>query len=209
LSTRPIATLSLAAALLVAGLWTAARIPLEWTPWIELPVVRIAASWPGVERYITAPIEAALQAVVGAASVESLSEEGRVSVSIEVAPETDLATFIAEVNDRLARLHGSLPDRVRPFLTKDVPEALRDEQGFMTLQLVGSLRPEALWRLADRTVAPRLQSLPALAGVVVFGGAEQELRIVLDPNRMDALGLGDVMSAELVLVLSPVAVIPE
>jgi hydrophobic/amphiphilic exporter-1 (mainly G- bacteria), HAE1 family len=125
---RPIATLSLAAALLVAGLWTAARIPLEWTPRIELPVVRIAASWPGaaprvVERYITAPIEAAVQAVAGAASVESISEEGRASVSIEVAQETDLATFIAEVNDRLVRLHSALADRVRPFLTKDVPEA--------------------------------------------------------------------------------------
>jgi multidrug efflux pump subunit AcrB len=172
---RPIATLSLAAALLVAGLWTAARIPLEWAPRIELPVVRIAASWPGavpqaVERYITAPIEAAVQAVVGAASVESISEEGRASVSIEVAPETDLATFIAEVNDRLARLHGSLPDRVRPFLTKDVPEALRDEQGSMTLQLVGPLPLEELRRLADRTVAPHL---PALAHIDLYGGAEK------------------------------------
>jgi multidrug efflux pump subunit AcrB len=142
-----------------------------------------------VERYITAPIEAAVQAVVGAASVESFSEEGRASVSIEVAPETDLATFIAEVNDRLARLHSTLPDRVRPFLTKDVPEALRDEQGFMTLQLVGPLPLEELRRLADRTVAPPLRSLPGLASVDLYGGAEEELRIRLDPGRMDALNI--------------------
>lgn len=189
---RPKAVLSIATALLLAGFWTATRLPLEWSPQIELPVIRIAASWPGasprsVERHVTAPIERAVQSVQGVASVESISEEGRTTVSLDVSEDADLSTFIAEINDRLIRLHPSLPDRVHPQLTKDIPEALRDEQGFMTLQLVGPLTPEALRQLAEKEVAPRLRSLQGLAEVAVRGGAGQELRITLDAARLAAL----------------------
>ena len=191
---RSKAVISVAAAILMVGLWVAVRIPLEWSPNIELPVVRISAVWPGssprsVERYIAAPIERAVQSVQGTLSVESLSEEGRTTVTLEMDPDADLATYIAEINDQLSRLHSILPDRVRPFLSREVPEALRDEQGFMTLQLVGPLTPEAVLQLAEKEVAPKFESIEGLEGVQVRGGAGRELRITLSPERMRTLSI--------------------
>ncbi len=191
---RPIAVLSVATAVLLSGLWMASRLPLEWTPKIELPIIRITASWPGasprsVERFIAAPIGRGVQTGQGTVAVESFSEEGRTTVTLEVDEEIDLGVYIAEINDRLSSLRTTLPDRVRPYLTKQVPEALREEQGFMTLQLVGPLNPESLRKFAEQEVAPRLQSIQGLAEVVVNGGADQELRITLDRDHMAALGI--------------------
>lgn len=187
---RPVAVLAWTSALLLAGVWAAAQVPLEWVPRIELPEVRLSAAWPGaspraVERYVTAPIERAVQRVPGTAAVESVSEEGQASVILSVADGTDLGRYVAEVNEQLAGLRGVLPDRVVPRLTRQVPAALRDAQGFMTIQLAGPASA-GLRRLAEEGVAPRLRSLPGVADVVVAGGAEEELLVTLDADRLAA-----------------------
>jgi len=186
---RPVPVLAWAVALLLGGAWMATQVPLEWAPSVELPEVRITASWPGssprsVERYVTAPLERAVQEVEGTAGIESVSEEGQATITAQVAQDTDLGLYTARVSERLRLVEESLPDRVTPRLTKRVPEELRDEQGFMTLQLVGPQDPSALRRLADDRVSARLGSLPGVADVRVRGGATRELLVTLDPNRL-------------------------
>jgi len=188
---RSVSVLAWAAALLVAGAWLATQVPLEWVPKVELPEVRIAASWPGsspraVERYVTAPIERTVQGVEGTANVESLSQEGQTTITLQVAEGTELGPYVARVNERLALLKDELPDRVVPRLSKRVPEALRDQQGFMTLQLVGPQTPAELRRRADEQVAPKLRTLAGVADVVVRGGTQQEVLVTLNPDRLDA-----------------------
>ncbi|ARA94296.1 acriflavin resistance protein [Rhodothermaceae bacterium RA] len=191
---RPVAVLSWAVALLLMGGWAAFEVPLEWVPRVELPEVRLTASWPGasprqVERYVTAPIERAVQTVPGTEGIESLSREGMSTVILRVADGTDLSTYITRVGERLTLLRGVLPEHVHPRLTRQVPEALRKEEGFMTLQLVGVLAPDALRRIADERLAPVLRSLEGVAEVRVEGGTERELLVTLDPDRLDALGV--------------------
>ena len=193
-TSRPVAILAWAVALLIGGSWAALQVPLEWVPTVELPRVRISASWPGasprsMERYVTAPIERAAGQVEGTAGIESLSEEGRATVTLEVAETAALGPYVAQVNEQLALLRETLPERVVPRLTKEVPEALRDEQGFMTLQLVGPQPPGTLRRLADEQVTPKLRSLSGVADVVVRGGTQDELLITLDPETMATYGL--------------------
>lgn len=191
---RPIAILAWAVALLIGGAWMAAQVPLEWVPKVELPEVRVSASWPGaspraMERYVTAPIERAAQAVEGTAHVESLSQEGRTTVTLQVSEDTELGPYVARLGEQFALVQRDLPDRVTPRLTKRIPEALRDEQGFMTLQLVGPQPPGALRRWANEQLAPKLRSLSGVADVVVEGGTERELLVTLDPNRLARYGL--------------------
>lgn len=191
---RPVAIVAWSVALLIGGGWAATEVPLEWVPTVELPRVRISASWPGasprsVERYVTAPIERAAGQVEGTAHIESLSEEGRATVTLEVAETADLGPYVAQVNEQLALLRETLPERVVPHLTKEIPEALRDEQGFMTLQLVGPQPPGMLRRVADEQIAPKLQSLNGVADVVVRGGTRDELLITLDPGALAVYGI--------------------
>jgi len=186
---RPVPVLAWAVALLLGGAWMATEVPLEWAPTVELPEVRITASWPGssprsVERYVTAPLERAVQDVEGTAGIESVSREGRTTVTATVAEGTDLSLYTARVSERLRLVEEALPDRVTPRLTKRVPEALREEQGFMTVQLVGPQTPSALRRLAEDRVSPRLSSLSGVADLRVRGGTTRELKVTLDPGRL-------------------------
>lgn len=191
---RPTPVLAWAVALLLGGAWMATQVPLEWVPTTNLPEVRVTAAWPGsspraVERYVTAPIERTVQDLEGIAGIESISREGRSTVTLKVAEGTDLGPFSARVSERLRLLEESLPDRVSPRLTKRVPEELRNQQGFMTLQLVGPQEPSALRRLAEDQVSPRLSSLSGVADVRVRGGTTRELLVTLDPDRLAAQGI--------------------
>jgi multidrug efflux pump subunit AcrB len=187
---RPLAVAIWALSLVFAGAWTAARTPLEWVPSVELPKVTITSVWPGtspraVERSVTAPIERTLRGVAGTAGIESSSREGLSVVRLEVRGER-LGLVLADVSDRLAALRPTLPERVVPSLSHEVPEAFKDEQGFMTLELFGPAGGQALRRLANDTVAPQLRSLPGVAGAEIEGGEEEELVVALDPARMSA-----------------------
>ena len=186
---RPVPVLAWAVALLLGGAWMATQVPLEWAPSVELPEVRVTATWAGsspraMERRVTAPIERALQDVEGTAGLESLSQEGRSTVTAQVAEGTDLGIYTARLSERLTLVEENLPDQVSPRLTKRVPEELREEQGFMTVQLVGPQEPSVLRRRAEEQVAPRLGTLSGVADVRVRGGTTRELLVTLDPDRL-------------------------
>jgi multidrug efflux pump subunit AcrB len=187
---RPLAAAIWAFALVFAGAWAAARTPLEWVPSVELPKVTITSTWPGasprtVERSVTAPIERTLRGVAGTAGIESTSREGVSYIRLAVRGER-LGLVLADVSDRLAALKPTLPERVVPRLSHEVPEAFKADQGFMTLELFGAAGGQVLRRLANDIVAPQLRSLPGVADAEVEGGEEEELLVALDPTRMSA-----------------------
>ena len=191
---RPIAVVTISIAIVVAGIWSFSKTPLEWIPELELPAVRVSASWPGaspraVERYVAAPVERAAQAVTGTAKVESYTEEGSTSITLSVDRSVPLAHYVSQINEQLALLRPSLPDRVVPRLTRQVPEALRDERGFMAVQLVSPLPPDELRRIAEREIVPGLISRAGVDHIDVLGGTTKEVLVTLDPSRLKVLGV--------------------
>src|SRR5690554_55575 len=96
---RPVAVISWAAALMIAGSWAAVKAPVEWVPTVTLPGVIISAFWGdasprAVERYVTAPIERAVQRVPGTVNVESVSQTGVSNVTVGVAKEVDKGRYV-------------------------------------------------------------------------------------------------------------------
>ncbi len=194
LISRPVAVAAWSVALLVAGTWAATQVPLEWAPQVELPEIKVDAYWGGasprqVERYVTAPIERALQRIPGTVEIESLSEEGLSFVTVSISEKVDIEYYASQLNEQLALLRDVLPERVYPKPTRSVPQALRDQDGFMTLQVVGPQDPDVLRRIAEEQVKPKLMSVDGVAEVLVSGGTEREVLVTLDPDRIDGLGL--------------------
>ena len=168
LTSRPIATASWSVALLIAGAWAATQVPLEWTPQVELPEIRVAASWPGaaprqVERYVTAPIERALQRIPGTAEIESFSEENMSTVTVSVSDDVDIEHYTSQLNEQLALLRDVLPERVFPYPTRSIPEALREQVGYM---------PGRFSLYGDLSVEENLQFFAAVFGTTVAEGRE-------------------------------------
>ena len=186
---RPTAVLSWSLAIILWGLWSVTRVPIEWLPQVELPELHINASWPGanpsaVERYVTAPLERTVQDIAGTTSVKSVSQEGSSFLTLTLSENTDPTIFAATVNERIALIRSNLPDHVYPYLTKEIPEELRDQQGFMTLQVVGDLSPDALRQLAEDKIAPKIRLVTGIGKVEVTGGTQRELCITLEPAKL-------------------------
>jgi multidrug efflux pump subunit AcrB len=194
LAQRPKIAAICGAGVVIAGLLSLFGMPVEWVPTVELPAVNITAFWPGaspesVERYVTAPIERSLRGITGTTKVESYSAEGRVFLRLEVSSEVRLAFFLSEVSDRLAALRPSLPPFVVPHVTPEIPESLRERQGFLTLQLAGRSDPRRLRELAEQAVAPQLRRLPGIASVVAEGGEEQEILVSVRSEALSRYGV--------------------
>ncbi len=181
-------------ALLVGSLWLASSLPVEWAPSLELPAVQIEASWPNaspraVERLVTAPLERALYETPGVLHIRSLSEEGRSFLLLELDPGANAAVLTAELTDRARGLRNSLPAMVVPSLSRELPEAVRAAQGFITLQLVGGDNRDELSRIAHQLIAARLSSIPGVSEVTVVGQTGTELVVTVDRDRFLQHGL--------------------
>jgi multidrug efflux pump subunit AcrB len=179
-------------AALLGGCWLAADLPVEWSPSVELPALQIEAYWPGaspraVERMVTAPLERAIDPVSGVRSIRSLSEESRAFLVVELDPDARPAVLAAEVADRARAVQRALPAGVIPRLSREVPEALREAQGFLTLQLIGADLGE-LSRVARQEVARQLLAVPGVANVRLAGLVEEELAVTVDRDALDRRG---------------------
>lgn len=194
LISRPIAVGAWSVALLIGGMWAATQVPLEWSPKVELPEIRVQATWPGaaprqVERYVTAPIERALQRIPGTVEITSNSEEGYSFVTVGISDAVDIEHYASQLNEQLALLRDVLPERVFPVPTRSIPEALRDQDGFMQLQVVGPQEPDVLRRIAEEQIKPKILSVNGVADVNVSGGTQREVRVTIDSDRIDGYGL--------------------
>lgn len=175
--------------ILVAGTWVAGQVPLEGVPSPPSSSVFVSAVWPSasplaVEQYVTAPIERAVEGVAGTAKVTSFSLEGYAVLRLDLARNRDLGLYVAEVSDCLAALRRALPDSVVPMIDRAGPSTFPAEQEFMTLQLVSSVNPGRLRRMAEERVAQPLRGIPGIAGVAIEGGEEKELLVALDGERL-------------------------
>ncbi len=192
--TRPVTVLSLCTALLLAGLWAAWRLPVEWTPQVELPQINILADWPGasprsVEQFVTVPIESAMQGVEGTEEVRSFSMSGRTLLRLSIGRSQDFGLYIAEVNERLAFLQQGLPVGVVPRLTTLSPPGFEGGGEFLRLQLVGTASPDQLRQAAQKTLVPQILRQAGVHRVTLAGGLDQELKITLLPDRLIAYGI--------------------
>lgn len=183
-----------ALALCLLGVWRFFHLPFDWVPTLRLPEVTVSAVWPGasveaVEGQVTAVLEEALQQVPGIAGLETSTREGEVLLRLQLSRGRDPRRITAELSDRIASLRGALPRGVEVDLAREIPEALREQQGLMTLEVVGHWPPDHLRELAQRVVRPRLLRLPGLSRVTVEGGEERELRLTLARDRLQKYGI--------------------
>src|SRR5512145_1949874 len=118
LAHRPV-VITLAAAFLAWGGWTATRLPLDVLPDLTAPTVTILAEAPGmdpleIESLVTFPIESALNGATGVRRVRSATAVGVAIVWIEFDWGQDINRARQTVTERLTFISGSLPPDVQP-----------------------------------------------------------------------------------------------
>lgn len=189
---RPIGTLAVVAAVLVAGLIAVARLPVSLMPDIVYPMVRVqltAGQTPPevLVQTVTRVLEQQLSQAEGIESIESTTQQGQVQITISFDQRRNVDDALRDVATQV--------DRVRPRLPADVdPPVLFkfDPQNLPVLEFALSaprMDPIALRQFADNDLAYRFTGLPGVAVVRVAGGAPREIQVRVDPVRLRAHGL--------------------
>ena len=191
---RPVVVHAWAAALVLAAAWVAPGIPVEWTPQVELRRVSVEIEAAGfsptaVERIATAPIERALSALEGAGSVESVSEDGGGTVSVEVGSGADPGPFTARVSEAVSRLNRTFPEGVRARTARERADLGGETGPVLVFQVAGGVGLDSLRAYASGRLAPALRTVPGVSTVTVRGGGGREVVVRPDVGALRARGL--------------------
>ncbi len=199
---NPVLITMVMVALVVVGLLSFTRLPVDLIPNVQIPVVAISTVYPGasaddVQNSITKPIEEAVSSLNGVDTVTSTSQENLSLVTIQFTLETDPQRAAQDVQEKINAIRGTFPrDALSPTVQRFDFSALP----IITLGIAdttGKTSPEDLRRLVDDRIKPSLERVDGVAQVSVSGGVQREIQVLLnlDALRARRLAPGQVTSA--------------
>ena len=190
-TSRPIFTIMVTLIIILIGLVALSRLPIDLLPEISYPALSVNTTYGNaapeeVEKLITELIEGAVSAIQGIKEVSSESTEGNSRVRVSLTWGTNLDEATNDVRDRLDRVINNLPEGIdRPQIRKFDPNS----SPILIYGAASDLDPIALRRLIDDQISYRLEQVPGIAAIDIWGGLEREIQIEIDPGRLRALQL--------------------
>jgi multidrug efflux pump subunit AcrB len=189
---NPVVPIVLFIGLTLAGLVSFMRMDVQNNPDIEFPVVIASISQPGaapteIENQITQLVESAVRTLPGVRSISSTVNEGSSSTVVEFEIGTDVNQSVNEVKNAIDQIRGELPDGIlEPFVQKETTSS--DPIAYFAVAASDMTIEQLSW-FVDDTVAKRLLAIDGMAAVERNGGVDREIRVILDPARMQSLGV--------------------
>lgn len=192
---RHIATLMLTVAAIVLGIFFLTTLQVDLLPAITYPRIGVRLDVPGVSPEvavdeITRPLEEALAATEGVVQVYSQTREGQVSIDLFFQPGGNIDQALNDATAAFNRGRGGLPDNLNiqePRLFKVDPSQSPIYEFGLTSP---TLKPVELRVFADEELGRELSVVPGVAAVDVSGGVQEEVRINIDLDRLQAVGVG-------------------
>ena len=175
--------------LLIAGIITFKNMPIEAFPDVTNTEITVITQWQGrsaeeVEKFVTTPIEIALNPVQKKVSLRSTSVFGLSSIKLVFEDEVVDKDARAQVNSLLA--NADLPEGVQPSVQP--PTGPTGELFRYTLR--STFRdPRELKTMQDWVINRQLRAVPGVADVVSFGGKVKTYEIKADPGKLSTLGI--------------------
>ncbi len=191
---RPIAVVSAVFMVVLFGLVALETIPIQLAPDVNKPVITITTNWPGaapaeIEREITNRQEEVLKGITGLSDITSRSEQTRSRITLEFEIGTNMDRALLLVANRLDRVNGYPEEADEPTLStagaEDRPIAwfiiTRDPENKKPIHEYGDL--------VEDLVKERIERVPGIAQVNVYGGSEREVEITVEPELLARYGL--------------------
>jgi hydrophobic/amphiphilic exporter-1 (mainly G- bacteria), HAE1 family len=205
---RPIAISMLFAALLLIGMLSYSRLPVDLLPSITYPRLTVMTTYEDIpaedlERLVTQPIEEVVTALADVRRVSSRTREGVsiVTVEYEWGTQMDFANLhLREGVDRVA-FRDDFPDGAeRPVILRWDPTS----RPISILVLEGEGRLEAITEFAREVVKPALEQVDGVSQAEVVGGADREILVRPDPRKLAVYGI-DISDIAAALVRSNIS----
>lgn len=189
---NPIPPIVLFLALSIAGLAAYSKLPINQFPNIEFGVITVtvtqAGASPGeLETQVTQKVESALTNVSGIDEIKSIVSQGVSQTTLELHIEADVSRAMDDVRDAMSRIRADLPQEV------DEPQVQRFDASSEPVAYFAVDNPamtaQDLSYYVDRILSRELLAVKGVAAVQRLGGVDREIRVALDPGRLEAFGI--------------------
>ncbi|MDU6830378.1 MAG: efflux RND transporter permease subunit, partial [Bradyrhizobium sp.] len=189
---KPIPSLVLFGVLIVLGAVSLKTLPITQMPNIDIPIVTVTIAQTGaapseLETQVTKNVENAVTGVVGAKHVTSSISDGVSVTTIEFQLGTPADRAVNDVRNAMANIRSELPQSI------EEPSIQRVEVGGMAIVTYAVSFPawtaEQVSWFVDDVITGALQGVRGVAQVKRAGGADREIRVSLQPDRLIALGI--------------------
>ncbi|BAC89238.1 efflux RND transporter permease subunit [Gloeobacter violaceus] len=191
---NPVPTIALFLLLTAAGVAAFVQLPIAIDPDVQVPkvsvtVTQLGAAPPELETQVTRKIEDAVAGIGNIRHITSQIKDGSSSTEIEFLLGTNFDRAVNDVRDAVAKIRSSLPQSIDQPVIRRV-EASRDAETLVEYEVLSASRSvkELSW-IADNDVTRAMLAVPGVARVWRSGGVTREIRVQLDPNRLQALGI--------------------
>ncbi|HEU4575542.1 MAG TPA: efflux RND transporter permease subunit [Chitinophagaceae bacterium] len=198
---RPVLAIVLSIIIVLFGVIGFKFLGVRDYPAIDPPNINVRTSYAGanadiIESQITEPLEKAVNGVPGIKNITSLSSSGVSNINVEFDLGVDLETAANDVRDKVSQAQRSLPSDLDAPPVVSKADANADAILSMTVQS-NTRNQLQVTEYANNVLVERLQTIPGVSGIQIWGEKRYAMRIWLDPAKLSAFGLtpGDVRDA--------------
>jgi multidrug efflux pump len=170
-------------------------------PAIDPPNISVRTSYPGanpdiIETQITEPLEKSINGIAGIKNITSSSSNGTSNINVEFELGIDLEAAANDVRDKVSQTVRSLPSDLDapPVVSK----ADASSEPIISMTVQSPNRDQlAITEYATNVLVERLQTIPGVSAVQIWGEKRYAMRLWLEPSKLNALGItvGDVQAA--------------
>jgi HAE1 family hydrophobic/amphiphilic exporter-1 len=188
---RPVATTMFIAFLVVLGLISYGRLPVDLFPNVDFPIVTVTTSLTGasveeMESGVTKPIEEAVNTIEGIDELRSETHEGVSRVLIFFVLERDGQAAAQDVRDRVAAIVSRLPPGTDPPIIEKFDV---ESTPILGIAVSGERDLREVTEIAKKEIKEDIETLRGVGSVTLVGGRERAINVILDTDRLTAHGL--------------------
>ncbi len=190
---RPVLAIVMNIVIVVFGVIGFKFLGVRDYPAIDPPNINVSTSYPGanadiIETQITEPLEKAINGVPGIKNMTSSSSNGSSRINVEFELGTDLETAANDVRDKVSGAQRSLPTDLEAPPVVSKADASSDAILSMTVQS-DTRNQLQITEYANNVLVERLQTIPGVSGIQIWGEKRYAMRIWINPVQLNAYGL--------------------
>ena len=189
---RPVLAIVLSIILVIFGLIGFNYLSVREFPSVDPPIVTVTTNYPVanadiIESQITEPLEESINGIAGIKSLTSVSSDGRSTIKVEFNLEMDMDNAANDVRDRVSRAVRNLPMDADPPV---VVKSDADGSNILSVTLQSSKRNLLeLTEIGNNLFKERLQTIPGVSEIRIWGEKKYAIRLLIDPARLAAYKL--------------------
>ena len=190
---RPVASIVMSLIIVLFGFVGFSYLGVRLYPAIDPPTINVQTTYAGanadiIESQVTEPLEKAINGIEGVRSISSSSATGSSNITVEFNVGADLEKAANDVRDKVSQAARNLPQDLDapPIVSK----ADANSDPIITVAVLSTtMNPMELSDYAENVLQEKLQTIPGVSSVVIYGQKRPAMRLWLDPKKMAAYNL--------------------